>query len=219
MTHSHFDHYGNLKSFAEKYAENVTVEYFIYNSPADKYFITMKNSLDPFLSDAFPLLMRNFAGAKRVNPHAGQTLKIRDAEIEVLFNHELLFPKRIKYLNEISLVTRVKIAGQTLFFPADAEIQSDDIIERLYGNYLKSDFYQVPHHGYSGGNERIFDFVSPDFAMWTTSQQAFDICITDEWPRNTNRHIVRVIQPKKIFVADGGNKIIPLPYDGGEVSD
>ncbi len=215
LTHSHGDHYGNFKCFTAKYANQVTVEYFIAN-PLPEDGITESKRYDSFLVSELPSYISQYQGARYITMHTGQRMAIRNAVLEVYLSYEALFPNPIQWMNEASLVTKLHIAGQTILFLADAEILPDKILPKMYGASLKSDIFQVAHHGYSGGNEELFRCISPKVAMWTTSQVAFDIRISDAWPRSQNRFLVQNMHLDRAFVADTNCKLLTLPYHNEE---
>lgn len=215
LTHSHLDHYGNFRAFTERYADRVRVEYFVANPTSPHYFVNA-NAYDPFLTDRLPELLRAYPGARLVKLQTGQRMAVRDAVIEAYFSFHDVYPEPIRWLNVASLVTKLHIAGQEILFLADAEIVPDVILPKMYGNALKSDIFQVAHHGYSGGSAELFDLIAPQTAMWTTSRAAFDIRISDEWPRPQNRYLTREAGITRFFVADEGCRLLRLPYAGEE---
>ena len=216
FTHAHYDHYGNFENFTDKYADQVRVEQFVCNPVSAENLVNPKAN-DPYLEVRFPERIRSYSGARLVRMHTGQRLAVRDAVVEAWLCAEDLFSEQIHYLNEVSLVTKVYLAGQSILLLADAEIVPDKILPQMYGDALKSDIFQVAHHGYSGGNEELFRDISPRIAMWTTSQAAFDIRISDAWPRPQNRFLTReMLMIERYLVADGDCKLIRLPYNGEE---
>ncbi len=215
LTHSHADHYGNFARFTERYADQVSVEYFVANPTSEHYFVNA-GAYDPFLTDRLPALMAGYPGARLVKLQTGQRMAVRNAVIEAYLSFADIYPEPIRWLNVASLVTKLHIAGQDILFLADAEIVTDDILPKMYGSALKSDIFQVAHHGYSGGSPELFNLIEPEVAMWTTSKAAFDIRISDAWPRPQNRYLTRQTNIKRFLVADEGCKLIRLPFTGEE---
>ncbi|HOA84796.1 MAG TPA: MBL fold metallo-hydrolase, partial [Bacillota bacterium] len=154
ITHYHEDHYGALQRFAELYSgdKTLSIERFLFNY----------SSQGPKADAA----MAAFPGAKQVQVHPGQHLYVRDAEIEILYTHELYTPREISNLNTESVVFRVTLGGQTLLMTADMSEEANQVIRDMYGNYLKSDFVAVAHHGWVGGNTEFYTLVKPEYALW-----------------------------------------------------
>ena len=115
------------------------------------------------------------AGARQIRPHMGQVLYYGGVEIEVLHTHEQFHFNRLELNqeNSASLVTRVLIDGVTFFLPGDAMENVCRELVRLYGDALKSDFFQIPHHGNRGNTNSLYDAVHPSYAMWNTSSYGF----------------------------------------------
>ena len=156
LTHSHPDHYAAVAEMAEKYADRVTVEEFVLNPRLSKYEF---EEYEGFLGETFPCdVLPKFEGAVMVKPHTGQKLYYRDAELEILHTQEDLLPSHFRTLNDLSLVSRVLLGGQSFFFPVDGETSLDTTLPGLYGYALESDFFQVPNHAKSGsGSYPLYD--------------------------------------------------------------
>jgi len=154
ITHYHGDHFGALRRFAELYSGDRTlqVERFLFNYTEP----------GPQTDRA----MAAFAGARRVQVHPGQRLYIRDAEIEVLYTHELYSPKAISNLNTSSIVSRVTLSGQTALMSADMSGEAGRVVLDIYGDYLESDFVTVAHHGWDGGSTEFYATVRAEYALW-----------------------------------------------------
>ena len=55
----------------------------------------------------------------------------------------------------------------------DEYAQGCDVLADMYGDYLKSDFMNAAHHGYSnglegnaGGTGRVYNFAKPQYVFW-----------------------------------------------------
>lgn len=206
LTHADGDHFFGFRAFARTHAADVTLERLLVHprmqregEPYEKFFY------ETIPAEILPL----FSGATLVMPHTGQRLYIRDAVIEVLLTQENHYHRRIG-INESSLVTRVTLGGQTMLFPGDAQSICDQLLPVMYGNDLRSDFYQVAHHGCSGGTKILYDLIRPRFAMWTTKRAKFEERRERSYRLAPNWYLLQMLE--EAFLHDEGHKILPLPY-------
>ncbi len=216
MTHAHGDHYLALCEFAQRYGDTVTLETFVCN-PTRSSMYRKGNGFNPFMTDTLPSVLASFGAVKRYRPHTGQVFRFCDAEFEVLYTHEDLFPTYIPYLNDSSTVIRMTVNGQTVLFMGDCETPSTAVICDMYGAELKSDLLQINHHSYSGGTVELYELVAPTYSMWPTSRPAFEMRITGEkyqWIGNavkSNKYMVDTIGKEHCLVADGPCQILHFP--------
>ena len=123
FTHPHIDHYRCFLVFYEKYKEDVEIEAFLYNFPevsgdadgqstrlVEKEEIEYMRVLEQRVAES---------GALVVRPHTGQVYQFANARMEVLSSLDDTCFAPCKG-NEISLVLRVFIEGQSILFCADA---------------------------------------------------------------------------------------------------
>ncbi|MBR2353734.1 MAG: MBL fold metallo-hydrolase, partial [Clostridia bacterium] len=172
LTHSHNDHYGAFTTFTERFAHLVELETVVANTaPAYCY----SKGHDATLEDMSRFVQRFGPKARQVRPHIGQMLHFGALEIEVLYTHEQFHFNRMELNqeNSASLVSRIFMDGKTFFLPGDAmEAVCLDLV-RLYGDYLNSDFMQIPHHGNRGNKIELYETVKPTYALWNTSKYGF----------------------------------------------
>ena len=219
MSHAHGDHFGALNEFAKTYGAEVTVEHFICNPTRPSMFRNPAQG-NTYFVDQLPTHLSNFGEVKRYRPHSGQVIRFCDAEFEILYTHEDFFPTKLPYMNDSSTVFRMKVAGTTVLFMGDCEADSSKVISDLYRSELKCDVMQLNHHCYSGGTIELYEHAAPAWAMWCTSNPAFEMRITGEkyqWIGNavkSNKYIVDTIGKDHCLVADGPCKILHFPMAG-----
>ena len=207
LSHSHADHYGAHKSFTANYASRVQVEYFIANTGTGAIY---GGDHDTYLEIGLPdAVAKHYRGAKIIKPHTGQVLKFCNVEFQILHTIEDYVPGLMYSENNASMVFRATINGQTILFMGDGEQDLSKRVLNHYGSYLKSDFLQVNHHGYSGGRVDLFQAVDPTYSMWTTSQRAFEKRVSGvkyEWigdALEANKYLYDELGADHCFVADG----------------
>ncbi len=218
LTHEHWDHFMVFYNFCNTYGRQVTVEQYIANTPSK---VVGYNSYNPntYIEDGyFATASAAAGGIKLVKPHTGQVIKIRNAEVEVIFTQEDLYPRKLYFYNDATMITRMKIAGQTIMWLGDTCDVASDIVCDMYGSYLKSDMVQVAHHGYNGATREFYTLIAPKFAFWPTS--------ADEFARQTNGtnksgyyavdyFVAHELGVLEIYCASPDNISITLPYVPG----
>jgi beta-lactamase superfamily II metal-dependent hydrolase len=144
--------------------------------------------------------------------HAGTVLRFADAEIEILCTHEELYPGvlGLEYTNDTSIVSRVRLGGQTIIFPGDMQTLESNVLVSMYGTYLKSDFVQISHHGsikYPATLE-FYQMVSPTWAFFPGSKSRY----AENAGTPENSYLIKRLGAGNIFVADSENRTISLPF-------
>lgn len=222
FTHAHCDHYHCFIGFADKYANDVIIEKFMFNFPVaddtehypeltyrDKRFNDDKSEYTniPRMYDRI-----NKIGAPVYTPHTGQIYFIGDAKCEILASMDDTI-HCAKSLNATSLVIRMEIAGQVVLWAADAAFSFAEIPEK-YGEYLKSDILQVPHHGFQCGNPaaeiKAYDFIRPNVCLLPVSDKnAYtSICTYKE----SSNYLIRKSGVAEIITGDK-TRTITMPYN------
>ena len=209
LTHSHGDHYLCVLDFLKHCPERATVERFLFCAPP-VLNARGKSWDDPFLAERLPAL----AAEKEIpcfSPYQGQMLSFPGIQMEILETVDDLFPYLATDSNLASLATRLffKIpeGEKSVLIPGDLMGSALNRMVHLYGNHLKSDALQVPHHGCSGGTKEFYDSVNPEIVIYCTAEDKYRERITeDEIPWNCatwNHYLMNWLHVKKAIVADG----------------
>lgn len=206
LTHSHPDHYSCLYRFAQDYAQDVTVERFLADPPSAECMGDSPN--DTFLERRIPEYAGLF-GAEIWMLHCGEKVYVRDAELEVLCGFEECLPATLS-LNSASLMIRVTLGGVSVLMCADGEASPDRILPLIYGNHLKSDIIQMPHHSYAGGSIGLVDLTDPAYAVFTTNEIAFQIRIKDSWIHAEAQYVYEKLGNERCIRSDGGDHLFLL---------
>lgn len=109
------------------------------------------------------------------------------------------------------MIFRVTVAGERIMFLGDSQVDSNGIAVRMWGKLLKSDICQVAHHGGEGGTSAVYDMIDPEVALFTTSDEAFELYKKDAH----NAHLISALHLKE--AVNSANRIteFPLPYTPG----
>ncbi len=222
ITHAHGDHTGTFRYFSEQYAKKTggvfKLEKLIAAFLDEPY--RLKNFTDEGSEvPAMLACMNKYADAEYVRAHVGQKYYIRDAEIEILYTIESYMPKALTYFNNSSLVFTLKIAGQKFLFTGDASNETMDIVARMFGSYINSDFVQSAHHGYGGGDKSFYGLIkayalsSPAVVLWPVGNKDYPGLSRGQL---YNTYLVnRLHTVKEIIVAGSRDVILKLPYTPG----
>ncbi len=173
LTHEHWDHYTNFSTFCKNYSNKIKLEGMYCNTPSGSFAY---NGYNPnyYMTQDFDNMSSTLGGVKKYIVHTGMKFYIRNACIEVLYTQEDLYPTKLYYFNDCTLVTRVTIDGQTITYLGDVRYEGSDIMCDRYGASLKSDIVQVSHHGYDGGTVELYKLLSPKTCLWPSPMKDYE---------------------------------------------
>lgn len=213
MTHTHVDHYRCYLVFDEKYHDEVIIERFIYNFPDA---IPDEERL-PDIMKRVQHVARFFAaveksGAEVYKAHTGQTFSIGGAEMDIISSPDDTFFVPIRDFNHFSIVIKMTIAGQTILWTADSYMKQAKLAAR-YGEYLKSDILQIPHHCFVGGDAEAYSLIDPH----TCLNPGFEehtlgvISLHREYKEDVRR-LLYALNVQEFYAGGYGNIDLALPH-------
>ncbi len=180
ITHAHPDHMALANNFLVKYHDQVEVRMAAYNFPT---YDTVKNAADvknnrsayePMIRLFIESITKYWPDAEKLVIHAGQKLYLADAEIEIFFTHEDLFPGEYVWVNHTSTAFRIKSGGKTIMILGDCEKSLCQQMADTYGAYLKSDMLQLSHHGANGACLDLYQRIDPDICFWACPKSKYE---------------------------------------------
>ena len=177
ITHPDGDHYKCFNEFTVKYANKVTLEYFVAQ-------------FDSIHSEAATMIYNNAAqykGCKNIVPMPGQVMYFGPLKVEFLFTAEMYqgytgADLTSNQTNESSLVFKAYLDDTNVLFMGDAVASSIDAVVAYYGSALKCQYFQAAHHGLNG-TTALYDLILPDYLLMTTHSTA-----TEERLDKTHSH-------------------------------
>lgn len=205
FSHFHQDHNGGFVEFVqnEEYMKNVTVKAVLYNTP-EYQLISLASNLDKKNMAIWESLLDRH-GIVRYQTRTGQRFRFANAEIEVLYTYEDLMPFFIykDRSNPSSFVYRLTIDGQRFIITGDCCSEASSLMVARYGDTLKADFVQLPHHGHGdGGTDPMFyEKVNADYVLWP-----------GEPARLSPAEAGAIKKVKKYFVMCEGTVTLEIPY-------
>lgn len=207
FSHFHQDHNGGFIEFVqnEEYMKNVTVRSVIYNTP-EYQLISLASPLDKRNMSKWESLLDRH-GITRYQARTGQKYRFANAELEMLYTYEDLMPFFVYFdrTNPSSFVYMLKIEGQRLVITGDCCAEASSLMVARYGDALKADFVQLPHHGHGDGgtDPEFYNRVNADYVLWP-----------GEPARLSPAEAKACKMAKKYFVMCEGTVTIDLPYKG-----
>ena len=220
FTHAHCDHFHCFMPFFDKYGDTVRIEKFLYTFPEHddlERYPTLANQ-DERVGDCsaltnIPRMEERVAktGAEVYHPHTGQVYRIGDARLEFLASIDDTV-HRSSNVNATSLVFRMELAGQVILFTGDASFAEARLAEK-YGDYLRADILQVPHHGFgsgaASGEIAGFELVSPETCLIPCSY--YNLYNSFGLWRGGTRHLLTRVGIGEMIHGDEG-RTLTLPY-------
>ena len=205
FSHFHQDHNGGFVEFVqnEEYMKNVTVKSVIYNTP-EQQLISLASKLDQKNMSMWESLLDRH-GIQRYQARTGQKYRFANAELDILYTYEDLMPFFVYHdrSNPSSFVYSMKIEGQRFIITGDCCGEATKLMVARYGETLKADFVQLPHHGRGdGGTDPMFyEKVNADYIIWPGEPKSLS---------PTERDALTKV--KKYFVMCEGTVTLDLPY-------
>ena len=211
FSHFHQDHIGGFIDFVnnDEYMKNVTIKSVVYNFPEDQVILTARASVRDMANiHNWPERLER-CGCTPIRARTGQKFKFANAEIDMIYTYEDLMPFFVYHdrSNPTSSVISVNIEGQRLIITGDCCGEATRLMAKKYGEGLKTDFVQLPHHGWGDGGTAIEFYQLADAPWVLYPGDKYAPSPSEKW---ACEHC------KRYFLREFTTKTIPLPYDGGE---
>ncbi len=208
VTHQHGDHIGGFYAFASKYSDKVKLEQMIYNYPTERVFNLCQSSVNHITK--LPQHAAMFEGCELVEAHPGQEFYIRDAYVEMLYTWDMFTTSSVIFMNNTSLVFTVTINDTKAIMLGDCGPLASPVVTNAYGDYIKSDYIQVAHHGYIGATIELNELIAADVVMWPAAQSTYLSHIADDCHKIFKN-------AEYLYIADTSATQIPIPFDSKKV--
>lgn len=142
-THPHEDHIGGMDDI-------------INNFKIDNYYMSNKLSTTKTFMDVLDALDGH--NLKYTVPNKGDTLKLGDANIKVIYPGD-----DKSNINDSSIVLKITYGKNSFLLTGDA---TSNVERKIYNEDIKSDVLKVAHHGSSYSSTDVFlDRVKPYYAV------------------------------------------------------
>lgn len=163
LTHPHQDHIGAFNAIYPQ-LQDIEIERIYTVDMASPKVCKKRASWDSV--DAYKdFLSLDVAELQYV--YSGDVLNICGLEFDIFSTYD----EKVKevsgdYINDGSLVFKVKGPTQSFLFCADAGHAVSDYLLKKWGNNLKSDYLQMGHHGYGGLEDSFYEKVQPEISFF-----------------------------------------------------
>ena len=218
ITHPDSDHYHCFIGFCEHYASDVILQKVMFNFPEHNAFdlfpgmqVCRRKGAD---YEMIPYMYKVLSeiGVPIYTPHTGQVYEIGNASLEFLnCIGDIIHCTEYNNKNETCLVIRMEIEGQTILWLADSSCKYSRYYEK-YGEFLKADILQLPHHGYGflGYEEEIkcYNTIKPSVCFVSVADYHYKQVAA--FRKSTNYAITK-LGVDEIITGNNG-KTLTLPY-------
>lgn len=218
FTHLHGDHVGVFNCFSIDHHDEVEIQNFYYNFPSEA---EMARSESSYMLDTGELRLHRYyqfvdcmneyyPDVPRIKVHTGNRFYAANAAFEVLYAQEDMLPDNIcsTNLNNSSIIFKMTVGGQTMFWTGDTDTVAIDAVMKNFGPYLKSDILQMPHHGMNGTVE-FFSEINPSYAILPFHEKGYaQVSLMKQ-----NIWLLASPELKQLIDTGRGMWTIPLPYE------
>ncbi len=177
FSHPDCDHVHLATEFLTIYKDAIEVEAFAYQFPDMDTVSLLYQNNEAVRKDKENLenaIRTCFPKAAVYTLHTGQHFYYPGVTIEILWTADMLYPYHYVTANDFSGAWRFRFdSGKTYLFMGDCMLDACSRIALVYGDYLKSDIFQVTHHGLIGGELGLYKLVDPEVCLWSTSEARF----------------------------------------------
>lgn len=217
LTHEHWDHYTNFAAFCKNYSDKIVLEGMYCNTPSGSYAYNGYNS-DYYMTNDFDVLSALLGGVPKYIVHTGMRFYIRNACVEIIYTQEDLYPTRLYFFNDCSMVSRITLAGQTITYLGDVRYEGSDVMCARYKEALECDIVQVSHHGMDGGTVELYGYLNPKSCLWPVERELFDQMTSPTASGGyltVDYYIVHTLKVQTNICAQPSSTIM-LPYNNGD---
>ena len=186
-THPHEDHIGGMDDI-------------INNFKIDNYYMSNKLSTTKTFMDVLDALDRR--NLKYTVPNKGDTLKLGDANIKVIYPGD-----DKSNINDSSIVLKITYGKNSFLLTGDA---TSNVERKIYNEDIKSDVLKVAHHGSSYSSTDVFlDKVKPYYAVILVGKNNIYNHPSNKTLEKLNKRNIKVYRTDLdgtiVFISDGDN--------------
>lgn len=186
-THPHEDHIGGMDDI-------------INNFKIDNYYMSNKLSTTKTFMDVLDAL--DGRNLKYMVPNKGDTLKLGDANIKVIYPGD-----DKSNINDSSIVLKITYGKNSFLLTGDA---TSNVERKIYNEDIKSDVLKVAHHGSSYSSTDVFlDRVKPYYAVISVGKNNIYNHPSNKTLEKLNKRNIKVYRTDLdgtiVFTSDGDN--------------
>lgn len=173
ITHPHDDHINLLEHLKGLGLD----KYFVFEKIIRKFppesWVPQNNWENPDYPQKIENILQSMEGTEIITPNKGDVFEFGGVKFEILLTADEA-PDDAKDLNYFSLLIRQSVNGKTVLWTGD---MSDSLSQKaidFYGDYLKCDILQIPHHGTPNcGTMEFFKRADAKLHIWNIAKNTF----------------------------------------------
>ncbi len=181
LTHPHYDHIGAFLYCRKEASEEIQIDKVYYSPFTDDFAQSTGEAeqnleYEAFDYDEFEEIRKNTPDIEFIPMKSGDIID----ENGISFTCLSAFSPSVDNVNDNSLVLKITMNGISMMITGDITEETVDRMVSEYGEDSENwnvNFLQIPHHGYTGAGERLYDLTQPEFALLD--------CSTTEYSTNT----------------------------------
>jgi len=161
ITHAHIDHFGVFTHLVGEHGSEFEIEHAAFRFPKAEKARGWSDTKD------FYRAVEKIGKDKVITPAAGDSFNVGGCITDILFTEADLPDGEVYPINDTSIAFRLAFGRRRALFIGDgAAVQSSVLCNKYRREELKSDVFQVGHHGYWGGSPELHDMVRPSVLLW-----------------------------------------------------
>lgn len=177
LTHPHYDHIGAFLHCMTQETGDIEVQSVYYSPFTEEFFETEGYENDELEYEA--LRFEEFEEIRKSRPEVsfipvskGDRIQIENMVFECLSS----FDAQVNDVNDNSLVLRADMNGVSMMVTGDI---TEKAVERMVSELGEEnevwdvDFLQIPHHGYTGTGEKLYELTRPRFTLLDCSTKEY----------------------------------------------
>ena len=173
LTHPHNDHVNFLEHFKNfGFDKYLHFEKIIRKFPP-KDWVPQNNWEDPNYPQKIENILQSMKGTEITTAKRGDVFDFGETKFEILLTADEA-PDDAKDLNYFSMLIKQSVGEKTILWTGD---MSDSLSKKallLYGDKLKCDILQVPHHGTPNcGTMEFFKTADANLHIWNIAKNTF----------------------------------------------
>lgn len=173
ITHPHDDHV----NFLEHLKGLGLDKYFVFEKIIRKFppkdWKPQNNWEKPEYPEKIENILQNIKGAEIITPKRGDVFEFGEVKFEILLTPDEA-PEDAKDMNYFSLIIKQTSNGKRVLWTGDMSDSLGKKALELYGEGLKCDILQVPHHGTPNcGTLEFFKTADAGLHIWNIAEKTF----------------------------------------------
>ena len=214
LTHCHSDHALTYQQFCRNYTDRVEIDALIFCPNTSEYGPAVSDGLAHEIN-TLSLTKSRLPEAEVIIARAGQQFTFSDVTVNVLYTLDVMMPYSFTDYNNSSVVCMVTAGEKKVLITGDCATDGMNYLANVYGEALRCDYLQVPHHGaIPGGTIKAYQIIQPANLLWTAGPLTYNSVTSDAYNgSNINRYLLETMGLKDhLFLAGSLGEITTISF-------